>query len=135
MNGFVKIEYEQLSQDWRHRDVLTWQFPSVLILVGGVLVAQAFNLSREHPWIQSVLLSFGAGLAICLTVALRQNLKLQQANKDAIMALLKRANEESTRFGFRRRGSCLLLAFSGIVCIVLIVLFFASLCGSFQGIS
>ncbi len=134
MDGFEKIEYEQLSQDWRHRDVLTWQFPSVLILVGGVLVAQAFDLSGEHPWIRSVLLGLGAGLATCLTIALGQNLRLQQANKDAIMALLGK-DKNTTRFAFSRLGSSLLLGFSVIVCIVLIVLFFASLCGSFQCIS
>lgn len=130
MDDFEKTEYEQLSQDWRHRDVLTWQFPSVLILVGGVLVAQAFGLSGEPPWIRSVPLGLGAGLATCLTIALRQNLRLQQANKDAIMALLGK-DKYTTRFAFSRLGSCLLLGFSVIVCIVLIVLFFASLFGSF----
>ena len=50
MKDFDQIEYEQLSQDWRHRDLLTWRFPSFLILVEGILVAQAFRLSEEHPW-------------------------------------------------------------------------------------
>lgn len=131
MDEFKKIEYEQLSQDWRHRDVLTWQFPSVLGLVGGVLVAQAFDLSKDHAWIRSVVLGFGAGLAICLTVALIQNLRLQQANKDAIMRLLGK-DEQTTRFEFAPLGSYLFLGFCVIVCVVLIVLFFGSLCGGFQ---
>ena len=127
MDDFDKIKYEQLCQDWRHRDVLTWQLPSVLILVGGVLVAQAFDLSGEHPWIRSLLLGLGAGLATCLTIALGQNLRLQGADKEAITALL-----QDTRFGFFRLGSWLLFGFSVIVCLVLIGLFLASPGGSFQ---
>ena len=134
MDDFDKIEYEQLSQDWRHRDVLTWQFPSVLILVGGVLVAQAFDLSGEHPWIRSVLLGLGAGLATCLTIALRHNLELQQRNKEAIKALLEKDEKDdkstTTRFDFPRLGSKLLLRFSMIVCGILIVLFFGAVCDS-----
>lgn len=131
MKDFDQIEYEQLSQDWRHRDVLTWRFPSFLILVEGILVAQAFRLSAEHPWIQSVLLGLGAGLAICLTVALRQNLKLQENNADSIEKRLGK-DEETTRFAFCPLGSYLLLGFCVIVSIVLIGLFVASLCGVFD---
>ena len=133
MNDFDQIEYEQLSQDWRHRDVLTWRFPSFLILVEGILVAQAFRLSTEHPWIQSVLLSLGAGLAICLTRALSQNLQLQQANKVAIMALFDKDDpKKTTRFCFSSSGSSWLFVFCVIVAIFLIGLLTASLCGVFD---
>ena len=132
MKDFDQIEYEQLSQDWRHRDMLTWRFPSFLILVEGILVAQAFRLSAEPPWIRSVLLGLGAGLAICLTIALIQNLQLQKNNADSVEELLERANEESTRFRFTRRGSYILLGFCVLVCFILIGLLCASLSGVFD---
>ena len=50
MSGFKKIEYEQLSQDWRHRDILTWQLPSVLVIGTGILVGEAFLDSARQPF-------------------------------------------------------------------------------------
>ncbi len=44
MNEGEKIEYEQLSADWRHRDSLTWQMPAVLLVIAGVLVGEGFGL-------------------------------------------------------------------------------------------
>ncbi len=38
-----KTEYEQVSEDWRHRDNLTWQLPSILLVVGGVALGTAFD--------------------------------------------------------------------------------------------
>ncbi len=127
MKDFDQIEYEQTSQDWRHRDVLTWQLPSVLVIVGGILVARAFDLSKTAPpWIKNVLLGFTAFLALCLTVALLQNLNLQNKNVKNLKLL---SNEKTQRFNFRMTGSWLFFALSLLLCIFLICLFFFSLVG------
>lgn len=127
MKDFDQIEYEQTSQDWRHRDVLTWQLPSVLVIVGGILVARAFDLPKTAPpWIKNVLLGFTAFLALCLTAALLQNLILQNRNVKNLKLL---SNEKTQRFNFRRIGSWLFFALSLLLCIFLICLFFFSLDG------
>lgn len=126
MKDFDKIEYEQISQDWRHRDVLTWQIPAVLVVVGGFLVAQAFDMSPTAPsWIKNGLLLFAAALAVCLTAALGQNLILQEIDAQN----LKRIYSQTQRVCFRRTGSWLLFGLSVVVSVVLIVLLFLSLIG------
>ena len=103
---FSHEEYIQTSHDWRHRDVLTWQLPSILVGVGGLLVAQAFALPAEAPgWIRSAILGFGAGLAFCLTVASQQNLTLQ----DKSAKNLQKFYPQTQRVGFSRIGSWLIL--------------------------
>jgi len=119
-------EYIQESNDWRHRDVLTWQLPSILVGVGGILVAQAFDLQDDAPqWIRSAILGLAAGLAFCLTVALEQNLRLQGKNATNI----RHFYPQTRRVGFSRTGSRLILGLSVIVCVFLIVLFSLSLTG------
>ena len=79
MDDRQKLEYEQALEDWRHRDTLTWQMPAVLAVVGGVVVAEAFKLPVGTPiYIRHVLLLFALGLAFSLTIALTQNICLQQ---------------------------------------------------------
>ncbi len=38
------LEYNQISADWRHRNNLTWQIPSVVVVIGGALITTAFAL-------------------------------------------------------------------------------------------
>lgn len=51
-NGLGRItmkdnhDYEQLSDDWRHRDQLTWQLPSVLVAVSGALITVVFQFEK-----------------------------------------------------------------------------------------
>jgi hypothetical protein len=96
-------EYEQLSADWRHRDVLTWQMPAVLLVIAGVLVGEGFDLlnSKVNPWVVETLFAFAAAFAIMLTIALRQNLVLQDENR----VNLERINPYTRRFGFPLWGS------------------------------
>ena len=44
MTNCEKVEYEQISEDWRHRDNFTWQIPSVIVVIGGALIAAALTL-------------------------------------------------------------------------------------------
>lgn len=84
------MEYEEISNDWRHRDNLTWQIPSLLSAIAGGLVAAAYtvNLSAEHQHgIRLMLLGFAAGLSICLTFALGQNLLYQLGSGRALELL------------------------------------------------
>jgi uncharacterized membrane protein len=116
MDDRQKLEYEQASEDWRHRDTLTWQMPAVLVVVGGVVVAEAFQLTAESPdYIRPMLLLFAFSLAICLTIALRQNINLQKKGRDIIKAL----NPCTKRFCFEMRGSNSLLILSWVISIFL----------------
>ncbi len=67
-------KYEQLSEDWRHRDQLTWQLPSVLVAVSGALITTVFQFEDSLGDIRFVLLWAGVIFAALLTTALGQNL-------------------------------------------------------------
>jgi len=115
MNDDERVEYEQLSADWRHRDSLTWQIPTVLVAVGGVLVAEAFKLPSAVEWLKPFLLLGGFLLSASLTVALWQNLRLQKGNQETI----KRLNPNTNRVGFPRIGSGMLLILSCLMTVFL----------------
>ncbi len=119
--GFNIIEYEQTSEDWRHRDSLTWQLPAVLIGVGGALVAQALELPAG--WVRNAIFFFAAALAVCLTVALWQNLRLQRKDREIIKDIYK----NTRRFGFYKVGSILFLLLSVAASAFFVVLVFLSI--------
>jgi len=112
------IEYEQVSEDWRHRDVLTWQLPAVLVVVGGVLVREAFD-QQTPPWIGAFMLLLAVALAWCLTMALKQNLDLQSMNR----VIAENLYPETKRFPPRKLGSRRLLKLSWVVSIFLAATF------------
>ena len=78
---FMSDEYTEISTDWRHRDNLTWQIPSLLSAIAGGLVAAAYAVDLSSPedlrFVRLVLLGIAAGLSTCLTFALGQNLRYQ----------------------------------------------------------
>ena len=79
-------DYQQLSDDWRHRDQLTWQLPSVLVVITGALVAivhEFQNLDQVGNYLLWGCLIF-AGL---LTIALGQNLYFQTVAEDLMDAM------------------------------------------------
>ncbi len=88
MTNWDEVEYNQISEDWRHRDNLTWQIPSVIVVIGGALIAAAFTLNIE-PCIRPVLLGFGAFLSLCLTFALKENLWYQMGSGEALIKIVK----------------------------------------------
>ncbi len=78
---FMSDEYAEISTDWRHRDNLTWQIPSLLSAIAGGLVAAAYALDfpplEDLLRVRLALLGIAVGLSACLTLALGQNLRYQ----------------------------------------------------------
>ena len=78
---------ESLASDWRHRDQLTWQLPSVLVALSGALLTATSVWKNELADITTVLLAAGAGFAALLSFALLQNLYYQTVTEYLIEAL------------------------------------------------
>ncbi len=144
----IEAEYNQISQDWRHRDNLTWQIPSIIVAIGGGLTAAAFGLNIAPQYIcivRPILLGFGALLAGCLTFALAQNLWYQVGSGEALIRIasckgstipndklrrtLNRKDFHISRWDFVKRlsvrlaGSAVLLVLCMIITSVLVALF------------
>ncbi len=93
----LEREYSEISTDWRHRDNLTWQIPSILITIGGGLVAAAFLLEIDPQYlilVRSTLLLFDASLSLCLTHALGQNIFYQVGSSKALEFIEGKENKE-----------------------------------------
>lgn len=85
-------EYNQISEDWRHRDKLTWQLPSVIVVIGSALTAAAFTLNIDLQYlyvIRPILLLFGGFLSLCLTFALKENLWYQIGSGEALIKIVQ----------------------------------------------
>lgn len=81
-------DYQQLSDDWRHRDQLTWQLPSVLVAISGALIAAVFQITTlETAGVRFYLLWGGLIFASLLTIALGQNLYFQTVAEDLMDSL------------------------------------------------
>ena len=91
-------DYEQLSADWRHRDQLTWQLPSVLVAVSGALITIVFQFDDELADVRNYLLWGGLLFAGLLSIALGQNLYYQTVAEDLMDAI---------KNGERVRGDCI----------------------------
>jgi len=103
----LEREYSEISTDWRHRDNLTWQIPSILITIGGGLVAAAFLLEIDPQYlilVRSTLLLFDALLSFCLTLALGQNILYQVGSSKALEWIIegKEGKEKILGLKFRR---------------------------------
>ena len=118
---FEKLEYQQASEDWRHRDSLTWQLPAVLVAVAAIVVGGVSNL--DPAWARPVVLGLAAYLSGVLCYALFQNLSLQAKSREIIVNL-----HCTKRLYFSPLGSRLLLVLSIAVSIFLIVLTALALC-------
>ena len=97
-------EYTEISTDWRHRDNLTWQIPSLLSAIAGGLVVAAYAIELPSPeevrCIRLIILGIAAGLSVCLTFALGQNLRFQVGSGIALEQLrqeVKIPREKLTR--------------------------------------
>lgn len=71
-----EIDFEQYYEDWRHRDILTWQIPAVAATVGGGIIIGSYF--AKIPWhIRALAFGLGAFFIATLTVMLAQNLYYQ----------------------------------------------------------
>ena len=77
-------DLKRLSDDWRHRDQLTWQLPSVLVAVSGALVSAVFALDLAE--VKNYLLWGGVVFAGLLSTALAQNIYFQTVAEDLMDA-------------------------------------------------
>lgn len=97
-----RLIYQQLSEDWRHRDRMTWQLPSVLIIVGGLLLALIFNVeSPVESSVKDYLLWGGFVFTLLLTFFLTRNTYLQAVGAD----LMERIREGGNEADVARRGA------------------------------
>ena len=107
-------DYQQLSDDWRHRDQLTWQLPSVLVAITGALIAIVHEFKNLDD-VENYLLWGGLFFAGLLTIALGQNLYFQTVAEDLMDAIrsgeavrgssIPRRRERGPSFGaFLKRG-------------------------------
>ena len=99
------VEYDQISQDWRHRDNLTWQIPSIIVIIGGALIVAAYGLDISPEYIgiiRPILLGFGTFLSACLTVSLAQNLIYQVGSGEALKKIIKGEGNKIPKNKLRR---------------------------------
>lgn len=105
MTNWNEVEYQQISEDWRHRDNLTWQIPSIIVVIGGALIAAAFALNIDPHYlciVRPILLGFGASLSLCLTFALAQNLWYQVGSGEALKKIVEGKGDEIPNSKMRR---------------------------------
>lgn len=92
-------EYEQCSEDRRHFISESWQIPSIILGINGVLLGVAYNYLS--PPIRGILILFGASFSSIFTY---QIMKLASRSNQRI-ELLKDMEEQIGREGkykFRR---------------------------------
>ena len=71
-----EIDFEQYYEDWRHRDILTWQIPAVTVVIGSGIMMGSYM--AEIPWyVKALAFGLGAFFIATLTVMLAQNLYYQ----------------------------------------------------------
>ena len=91
-----KGEYAQISDDWRHRDNLTWQIPSVIVVIAGATLVAAFKLDIDPQYllyaVRAGLLFLALSLSSCLTYALNQNIWYQVGSSLALESIIAQRN-------------------------------------------
>lgn len=83
-----EIDFDQFYEDWRHRDRLTWQIPSVVVVIAGALIISAY--ATELCWqIRSLVFGLGTFFAATMTAMLAQNLYYQWRDEENLDAFGK----------------------------------------------
>lgn len=92
--------------------------PAVIIAVVGLLVSNGFGLvGKVSPMVITAMFIFSMAFAVCLTVALGQNLIIQKKNRDEIKSIYWKTK----RFNFFPIGSLFLFVLCVILCLCLIL--------------
>lgn len=143
MPDWDETEYNQISSDWRHRDNLTWQRFSIMVMIAGVLMA-AFGLPELPEWshiIKALLLAFGAFFSLILTISLTQNLWYQVGSGKALEKLLTGKGNQILKvgrtpspkdFGIRKRDFIKIVFHDLTGSALLLILCFAITCCLFR---
>ena len=98
--------YSEISQDWRHRDNLTWQIPVILFAVTAAIFAAAFKLSEPALNSCAFLLPYlyfvGFLVSLAFNVMLIQNLLYQLGSDYALQKLEQTASIETSNLVSQR---------------------------------
>ena len=92
--------YAEISKDWRHRDNLTWQLPTVLfaftiaIYAGVIRIAESNNLC---VFLLPVLYFIGCIVSLAFVIMLGQNLWYQLGSTFFLKRIEINENPTSTR--------------------------------------
>jgi HAD superfamily hydrolase (TIGR01484 family) len=80
---FVRIEYAQVCDDWRHRDSMLWQSFAVAVAVTGFTVERAFSKEVPEPfaqWVRIVLLTVGVIFNVILLLKIYKDHLYQEGS-------------------------------------------------------
>ena len=88
-DNWEKIEYSQLSEDWRHRDRLFFVIPSIIITVSGVFIGVAFGYIT-NLWIRMILLSIVVIWTFTMVITLHKNIFLKKGTEELLEKLANR---------------------------------------------
>ena len=88
-DNWEKIEYSQLSEDWRHRDRLFFVIPPIIITVSGVFIGVAFGYIT-NLWIRLILLSIVVIWTFTMVVTLHKNIFLKKGTEELLKKLVNR---------------------------------------------
>lgn len=82
---FIKIVYQQLSENARYYDGHVWQIPSVTIAVNAFLIGQAFSEDmKDAVWARELIVFSAAFFTFVLLIALVKH-KLHKSAQDKNM--------------------------------------------------
>ena len=88
--------YAQISQDWRHRDNLTWQLPTVLFAITVTIFAGVFKIvdsqNCSYSYLLPVLYIIGFFASFGITIMLGQNLWYQIGSTFLLKMIEKGSN-------------------------------------------
>lgn len=79
-----EVEYEECSEDWRHRDRLIWATLPVAATVAAVIISVAFNATLV---IRLCILVIGVFLTVVLLISLIRHRMYQEGSQEQIRSL------------------------------------------------
>lgn len=88
-DNWEKIEYSQLSEDWRHRDRLFFVIPSITITVIALFIGVAFGYIT-NLWIRMILLFIVVIWTFTMVVTLHKNIFLKEGTEELLEKLVNK---------------------------------------------
>jgi len=88
--AYERTEYEQISQDWRHRDSMLWQALTVSITLTGAVFVTAFTKDLGSSWVtKSILFFFSALLNYVLLLKITKDHYYQLGSTELLKRIEK----------------------------------------------